>query len=208
MIKKMQRGVSLAWMWSAAIIFLLYADGAGSSTGYRTVTDPLQMVSDAVPPQSGDIERDGRHHFGFGRPGKLSEAKRTIRVVAGDTQFNPDLIVVGRGETILLEISNSGKLMHEFSMGTDDAHMEHRARYQAMVSLGLIEADRINHDLMELGGGPAERAAPHEDPGSVLLEPGDVDWIVWRFDEPATIRFACNLPGHYDAGMAGIIEVQ
>ena len=46
----------------------------------------------------------------------------------------------------------------------------------------------------------------HDDPNSVLLEPKGAGEIVWTFTEAATLEFACNVPGHYGAGMAGTFE--
>ena len=47
----------------------------------------------------------------------------------------------------------------------------------------------------------------HDEPNSVLLEPGKSAEIVWKFPEHAELEFACNVPGHYDAGMQGPIKL-
>jgi uncharacterized cupredoxin-like copper-binding protein len=43
----------------------------------------------------------------------------------------------------------------------------------------------------------------HNDPNSLLLEPGKTGEIVWTFGDATTIEYACNVPGHYDSGMVG-----
>ncbi len=48
----------------------------------------------------------------------------------------------------------------------------------------------------------------HDDPNSVLLEPGKTAEIVWTFNETTSLEFACNVPGHYQAGMVGDLDVE
>ena len=66
----------------------------------------------------------------------------------------------------------------------------------------VLEADRINHERMkmDMGGG---KTMEHDDPNSVLLEPGKSGEIIWKFTKATELEFACNVPGHYDAGMMG-----
>ena len=48
------------------------------------------------------------------------------------------------------------------------------------------------------------------EPGStakaVLLAPGESKEVVWTFTEKAAIEFACNVSGHYQAGMYGEVN--
>ena len=46
----------------------------------------------------------------------------------------------------------------------------------------------------------------HDDPNSVLVEPGKTAELVWKFTQPTELEFACNIPGHYESGMAGPIN--
>ena len=47
----------------------------------------------------------------------------------------------------------------------------------------------------------------HDDPNSVLLEPGKSAEIVWTFNADAALQMACNVPGHYESGMVGKIHL-
>ena len=47
----------------------------------------------------------------------------------------------------------------------------------------------------------------HDEPNSVSIEPGKSAEIVWKFDTEAKLEFACNIPGHYDSGMAGPVNI-
>ena len=43
----------------------------------------------------------------------------------------------------------------------------------------------------------------HDDPNSVLVEPGKTKDLVWTFTQAADLEFTCNIPGHYESGMVG-----
>lgn len=147
----------------------------------------------------------GHAHPEFGEPGKASEARRTVEVVMGDVYYEPQSIQVVAGETIRFVVRNEGTIVHEFNIGTPHMHAEHQEEMQMMVDHGVIEAGRINFDMMhkDMGGG---HVMSHDDPNSALLEPGKSAEIVWKFKQPMELEFACNVPGHYDAGMAGSFE--
>ena len=46
----------------------------------------------------------------------------------------------------------------------------------------------------------------HDDPNSVLVEPGAVEELIWTFSSATELEFACNVPGHYQAGMFGRVQ--
>jgi uncharacterized cupredoxin-like copper-binding protein len=48
----------------------------------------------------------------------------------------------------------------------------------------------------------------HDDPNSVLVEPGQTKELTWKFTKQTTLEFACNMPGHYEAGMVGKVNFQ
>ena len=48
----------------------------------------------------------------------------------------------------------------------------------------------------------------HDDPNSVLVEPGKSAELTWTFAKATRLEFACNIPGHYQAGMVGQLTVQ
>ena len=141
----------------------------------------------------------------FGEPGKASEASRTIEVLMRDNYFEPERIRVKAGETFRFVVKNRGEFVHELNIGTPHMHAEHRREMEIMVAQGVLEPDRINHYMMQMDEGRGG-SMEHEDPNSVLLEPGESAEIVWKFAKPIDLEFACNVPGHYESGMVGIIE--
>ena len=127
---------------------------------------------------------------------------RTIKIVMKENFYEPESISVKAGETVRFKIVNQGELVHEFNIGTKPMHVAHQKEMEMMVDHGVLEADRINHERMKMkmSGG---KTMEHDDPNSILLEPGKSDEIIWKFTNATEMEFACNVPGHYDAGMVG-----
>jgi uncharacterized cupredoxin-like copper-binding protein len=154
----------------------------------------------------------GDHHgFDFGEPGKASEVDRDIEITMRDNLYEPEEINVKAGETIRFKITNKGEFLHEFGLGTAAMHAKHQKQMMVMMEHGMIEADRINHDKMKMdhsSGGMKGMSMAHDDPNSLLLEPGKSGEIIWKFTKATELEFACNLPGHYQSGMMGPLKVK
>ncbi len=135
----------------------------------------------------------------IGSPGDPAKVDRTIDVVMHDSYFEPARLRILEGETVRFRVVNAGDLVHEFNIGTAAMHTAHAAEMQALVEQGVLTADRIDR---------ADAAAAHDHANSLLLEPGGRGEIVWQFPTATKLEFACNVPGHYEAGMAGEIRVE
>ena len=48
----------------------------------------------------------------------------------------------------------------------------------------------------------------HDDPNGKRLPPQTSADIIWKFTKLGTFEFACLIPGHYQAGMHGLIMVK
>lgn len=140
-----------------------------------------------------------------GEPGKASKANRTITVEMYDNYYEPETIEVKSGETVRFVVENKGNLVHEFNIGTPAMHEGHQEEMQMMVEHGVIQGGKLNKKMMEMDMGNGQ-SMKHDDPNSVLLEPGQGEEIVWKFTEKGNIEFACNVPGHYQAGMYGEVN--
>ena len=120
----------------------------------------------------------------IGEPGKPNQVARTIQVDMSDSmRFSPSGISVKAGETIKFVLNNSGRVKHEFVLGTDKDLKEH---YQQMMKFPEME---------------------HDDPNMVTVDPGKSGVVIWKFTTSGTVDFACLLPGHYEAGMKGVVRV-
>jgi uncharacterized cupredoxin-like copper-binding protein len=143
----------------------------------------------------------------FGKPGEPSEASRTIEVTMGDNYFEPEKLVIQAGETVRFVIKNEGEFLHEFNLGTASMHAEHQEEMMIMMEHGMMTVTGIDHGTMKMDHASTGMSGHvHDDPNSVLVEPGKTQELVWKFATATGLEFACNVPGHYDAGMMGEIE--
>jgi uncharacterized cupredoxin-like copper-binding protein len=137
-----------------------------------------------APLASGIAFADAGHgHYKFGEPGQESEVTRTVEVIADDAdgmELIMDVGTIQQGETIKFVITNRGAGDHEFSVG-DTASQRAHAKLMA-------KNPDMKHD---------------DDPSAVTLAPGETKTVIWTFNKPVqgNIVFACQMPGHYDAGM-------
>ncbi len=140
----------------------------------------------------------------IGKAGKASDVTRTVKIVMHDNYYDMEYLAVKRGETIRFVITNAGEFVHEFNIGTKAMHAAHAQEMLRMVEHGALEPDSINYDMMKMDMGDG-KTMTHDDPNSVLLEPSKSAEIIWKFPDTAGVQleFACNLPGHYEAGMVG-----
>jgi uncharacterized cupredoxin-like copper-binding protein len=154
-------------------------------------------------------QHGGGHGHGsgpnIGKVGKASEVSRTIEMVLTENRFTPETITVKKGQTIRFKVRNDGRFVHEFNIGTTAMHASHQKEMAMMFEHGAVEVDKIHHEKMnmDMGGGHVMK---HDDPNAVLLDPGKSAEVIWKFSTDATLEFACNVPGHYEAGMTGRIH--
>lgn len=79
--------------------------------------------------------------------------------------------------------TNKGEVDHEFVMDTEENVQEHKL---------VMEK---NPDM------------EHADDNSLRLVPGAKGQIIWTFAKDGKYSFACLIPGHYEAGMHGKLQV-
>ncbi|WP_295542317.1 cupredoxin family protein [uncultured Pseudacidovorax sp.] len=148
------------------------------------------LLAIAALAASGAAFASGNHAGGhdaetaIGKPGVAAKASRTVDIVMNDTmRYTPSSITVKQGETVRFAIRNAGQVKHELSLGTEKELLEH------------LEQMKKFPDM------------EHDEPGKVSLAPGKQGEIVWQFTKAGTVNFACLIPGHYEAGMRGTVQV-
>jgi uncharacterized cupredoxin-like copper-binding protein len=120
----------------------------------------------------------------WGIAGDAQGATRTIAVGMDDRmRFTPARIDVRTGETVRFVVRNTGKLMHEFVIGTPAENAKHAAL--------MIKFPNMEHD----------------EPWMAHVPPGKTGELVWTFNRAGEFEFACLIAGHYQAGMLGKITV-
>lgn len=157
-------------------------------------TFAMLSATHALAAGSGDHSHDHGHGHGgsgmmmaIGMPGMMDDVDRTIDVIMRETDdgamiFEPAKFDIKQGETIRFHVTNKGELEHEFVIDT----MEGNAKHKEMMAAMEME---------------------HDDPNSVSLDPGESGEVIWNFANAGGFEFACLIPGHYESGMHGPIEV-
>lgn len=120
----------------------------------------------------------------WGIAGDVVNVARTIDVSMGDDmRFKPGRLEVKEGETIRFRVINTGKLLHEFVIGTKAENAKHA---ELMLKFPGME---------------------HDEPYMAHVDPGEKGEIVWTFNRVGEFEFACLIAGHFQAGMVGTIIV-
>lgn len=140
----------------------------------------------------------------IGKAGNASAVTRTVDIQLLDNYYEPEVINVKKGETIRFVVVNNGELVHEFAIATPEMHHAHQGEMQMMADHGVLEAFRINMEAAKAMQASMGHGM-HDEPNSVLLEPGKSGEVIWTFPASGKLEFACNVPGHYEAGMVGDI---
>lgn len=122
---------------------------------------------------------DDNEGSAVGQPASASQSNKIIHVTADDNmryQFSPKLVLTD-GDTVKFIITNKGKIAHEFSIGDAKEQKEHQAMMRKMPNM------------------------THQDGNTVMLKAGETKEITWKFKAGSEVIFACNVPGHFEAGM-------
>ena len=111
-------------------------------------------------------------------------AMRELRIEVDDTmRFVPAKWEAQAGEPTRIILVNKGKVDHELVIGTEKELIAHA---KEMANPG---------------------AKGHHHTNEISAKPGQQAELVWTFKEPGQYAMACFEPGHYEAGMKGVINV-
>ncbi len=141
----------------------------------------------------------------IGEKGKLAEVDKTIEIKMYDNYFIPKTINIKRGETVKFVVYNYGDLVHEFNIATKKMHLEHQKEMMKMIEHGILLGNRIDKVKMKKVS-KKDHSMSHKHSNSILLEPNKSGEIIWKFSTDAVLEAACNVPGHYEAGMISKIN--
>ena len=122
--------------------------------------------------------------FVFGEPADPANADRDFEIATTDDLVSiPADLTVKAGETITFRIVNEGTIAHDFTLGDETTQ------------------DRHEQEMAEVG-------MEHDQPNAVTVAAGETKELTWTFVQPGTVLVGCHQPGHYDAGMKGLITVE
>ena len=141
----------------------------------------------------------------IGTKGKASDVNKVIVVNMYDNYYEPSKIEIKKGETVKFVVKNKGELVHEFNIATKTMHLKHQPEMMMLVENEIILSDKIDKKkMMEMVKKNPSMAHSHSN--SVLLSPGESADLIWKFTNSVKIEAACNVPGHYEAGMVAEVN--
>jgi uncharacterized cupredoxin-like copper-binding protein len=115
-----------------------------------------------------------------GMPAKGAKPDKVVHVLLSDDmkiQFKQD-VKIEPNDVVQFVVLNTGKIDHEFTIGSEKEQLEHREMMKTM-SAGHM----------------------HDSGNSVTVEPGKAKQLLWHFHGDSNVELACNIPGHAEAGM-------
>ena len=143
----------------------------------------------------------------IGSKGNVADVTRVIKVVMYDNYYEPSSFQIKEGETVKFEVENAGMLVHEFNIANKMMHMKHQPEMIKMAENGILLAFSIDKEKMKKMA-KMDKSMGHSHSNSVLLEPKQKADIIWKFDNAVNIEVACNVPGHYQAGMIAKVNIK
>ena len=155
----------------------------------KILTLALALAAIAGPALASGNHAGGHgEKMAVGEPGDKSKVTQTIRVSMKETEdgkmlFQPAVIKVRKDQTVKISIKNTGQSDHEFILDQEDKILEHK---------------KVMEKFPEM---------EHADANSLRLTAGQSGEIVWKFTTGGEFKFACLIPGHYEAGMHGDVSV-
>ncbi|MBY7998444.1 cupredoxin family protein [Vibrio fluvialis] len=144
--------------------------------------DHSMMSSDKMPQQ-------GMDHSGMMNMGEMSDVgmsatgskpTKVVHVLLSDDMkitFKKE-VDIQPNDVVQFVIMNTGKIDHEFSIGSAKEQLTHREMMRSMNGKHM-----------------------HDSGSTVTVQPGKAKQLMWHFQGDNHVEFACNIPGHAEAGM-------
>ena len=85
--------------------------------------------------------------------------------------------------------------------------MQHQPEMEKMVENEILFSDYIDKKKMKKMA-KLDKSMGHSHSNSVLLAPKEKKNLIWKFHNTSSIEIACNVPGHYQAGMIAKVTIK
>jgi uncharacterized cupredoxin-like copper-binding protein len=133
---------------------------------------------------AGMMNMDGMSDVGM--PAAGAKPDKVVHVILADDMsitFKKD-VTIKPNDVVQFVVMNTGKIDHEFSIGSMSEQLKHRNMMKTMAS---------GHE--------------HDSGSTVTVKPGKAKQLLWHFHGDNNIEFACNIAGHAEAGMVKSVKI-
>lgn len=120
-----------------------------------------------------------------GMPAMGAKPDKVVHVLLNDDmtiKFKKE-VKIEPNDVVQFVVMNLGKIDHEFTIGSATEQLEHREMMKKMP----------NH--------------MHDSGNAITVQPGKAKQLLWHFHGDSAVEFACNIPGHAEAGMVKKISL-
>ncbi|MEI8595848.1 copper-resistant cuproprotein CopI [Photobacterium sp. Hal280] len=137
-----------------------------------------------------EMSTDGMKMAGMsavGMPAQGAKPDKVVHVILSDDmkiRFKKD-VQIEANDVVQFVVMNTGKIDHEFSIGSMAEQLKHREMMRNMTT-----------------------GHAHDSGSTVTVKPGQAKQLRWYFHGEPDVELACNIPGHAEAGMVKSILVQ
>ena len=110
----------------------------------------------------------------------LGPGEVTVEINITHSKFVIDELALRPGTSVRFVVRNHDPIRHELIVGPPEVHARHATGREA------------EHPPV---------------PGEVSVDPGQTAETTYRFERVGPIEYACHLPGHYEYGMQGWVQI-
>lgn len=131
----------------------------------------------------GNMSMEGMSDVGM--PAKGAKPNKVVHVILSDDmriKFKKP-VKIESNDVVQFVVINTGKIEHEFTIGSMAEQMKHREMMKSMSSHA------------------------HDSGSSITVKPGKAKQLLWHFHGDKNVELACNIPGHAEAGMVKAIKL-
>jgi len=179
------RPIRLLPLAAVAVLAAACSTGGGSpSWSFGAAATPAASVVPSAAPASAAPSMEA------GTPAPavsaVASATRITLSLSDMMKIDPAAMTVPAGTPVTFVVTNTGTVLHEFTLGDEAEQMAH------------------DREMMANGG----MSMPKDEPMAIGVEPGQTKELTVTFDAPGQTLAGCHVIGHYAAGMKATITVK
>lgn len=113
-------------------------------------------------------------------------ATRLAVTLSDALTITPSAMTVPHGVAVTFVVTNTGTVLHEFTLGSAEEQAAHEAEMQANGGMTMVA----------------------DEPMAIGVQPGQTKELTVTFATPGSIIAGCHVAGHYAAGMHATLAVE